>query len=428
MDTTTLTLRSFRNELRKNEVWRNVDFDDFLVDALTQPTPADHSGNDYQCNIPNLDTERAALENGFYHQPLRVLEGGVIVGGLHDAAQQYPELVKRYFGTSATKSNPYLDYNTQSYTDGLFIYVPNNVTVAKPLQIQSAIRCDRALLLQTRNLIYVGSNSHVTLIQCDDSYNQNRSFSNNVTEIYADQGARVEHYKMQNLNDQSALLNHTYISLQTSATLLSIAISLNGGLIRNHSEIRMQGSGCDTRAHGLYLMDKEQQVGNYIFVEHSHPHCYSHELFKGIIDDSARATFNGHVLVCDGAVKTEAYQSNKNILMTDKASVDTKPFLEIYNDDVKCSHGSTIGQLDEQALFYIRSRGVSERTARTLLLYAFCDEVIQQIELPALRDRLSDMVKKRLHGELTVCNDCALHCGSPCNGDEAKFKIDVSKL
>ena len=142
------------------------------------------------------------------------------------------------------------------------------------------------------------------------------------------------------------------------------------------------------------------------------------------VPDSAHATFNGHVLVCNNATKTDASQSNKNILLTDKATVDSKPFLEIYNDDVKCSHGSTIGQLDETALFYIRSRGISERTAKTLLMYAFCDEVIQKIAIKALAERLSDMVKKRLHGELTVCDECALHCSVP----DCKFEIDVTKL
>ena len=448
MDSIIQQLRAIRLALRKNEVWRNVDFDDFLTDDLVLPSPDDSYEYTYHCNIPDLDTDRLALVNGYCRQPLQVLPGGIIMGSLNEARRQYPDIVQRYFGSCATKAvtrsfttmqdeafgkglaNPYLDINTAHYTDGLFVYIPDGVRVEKPLQFLSVIRADRQLLLQTRNLVYVGKGSQVAIIHCDDSYDQNSSFSNNVTEIFVDEGAQVEHYKMQNLNAQSALLNQTYTTLQRDASLRSIAISINGGHIRNHSEVRMDGEGCDTQAHGLYLIDKEQQVDNYIFVEHSHPHCRSNELFKGIIDDSARATFNGHVLVSDGAAKTEAYQSNKNILMTDKATVNTKPFLEIYNDDVKCSHGSTIGQIDEQALFYIRSRGVSERTARTMLLYAFCDEVIQKIAIPALRERLSDMVKKCLHGEWDVCSDCALHCGTPCNGEEASatFKIDVSKL
>ncbi len=152
------------------------------------------------------------------------------------------------------------------------------------------------------------------------------------------------------------------------------------------------------------------------------------ELYKGIIDDSARARFNGHVLVQDGAVKTEANMTNRNILLTDKAHVDTRPFLEIYNDDVKCSHGSTIGQLDEQAMFYLQTRGISQRTAMTMLSYAFCDEVIRMIDESNLREVVGDMVKKRLHGELTSCDECAIKCSTPCNGPEANFNIDITKL
>ena len=283
---------------------------------------------------------------------------------------------------------------------------------------------ESALFLQTRNLVYLGKNSRLTLIHCDDSYNQNRSFSNIVTEIVLDRHAHLEHYKMQNLNDNSGLLNQTFVSMEENSILLSNSISLNGGNIRNHNEVRMNGEHCDTQVHGLYLMDKEQKIDNYVFVEHSKPNCESNELFKGILDDGATGHFNGHVLVCEGATKTLAYQSNKNILLTDKATINTKPFLEIYNDDVKCSHGTTTGQLDEQMLFYIRSRGISERTAKTLLMYAFCDEVIQKIALEPLRIRISDMVKKRLHGELSICENCALHCSSP----DYHFSIDASKI
>ena len=198
--------------------------------------------------------------------------------------------------------------------------------------------------------------------------------------------------------------------------------------MRNNIVVRMQGEGCTLEAGGLYLIDREQQCDNYIFVEHARPHCQSNELYKGILDDAARARFNGHVLVQDGAVKTEAYMTNRNILLTDKAHVETRPFLEIYNDDVKCSHGSTIGQLDEQALFYMQTRGISERTAVTMLSYAFCDEVIRLIGMADLREAVADMVKKRLHGELTPCAECAIQCSTPCNGPEANFKIDPSKL
>ena len=246
--------------------------------------------------------------------------------------------------------------------------------------------------------------------------------------IVVGQGARLRLYRLQGMNTPVRHLTQTDIVMQENARLDMCTVTLGGGHVRNNVVVRMQGEGCELEADGLYLIDREQQCDNYIFVEHAKPHCHSRELYKGIIDDSARARFNGHVLVQDGAVKTEAYMTNRNILLTDKAHVDTRPFLEIYNDDVKCSHGSTIGQLDDQALFYLMTRGISRKTAITMLSYAFCDEVIRGIAIPKLREAVGDMVKKRLHGELTPCSECAIACSMPCNGLDAHFEIDPSKL
>lgn len=414
-------------QMRKDEVWRFVDFSSSLTDELTLPH-GERQTAEYHCNVPDMEAARIVVENGFCHQEGPDCGDGVIICGLREALKKHGDLVSRYLGHSVTRQNPYQQLNSEHYTDGIFVYVPAGKQMAKPIQLQSVINAGHGLFLQVRNLVVVGEGSHATLIHCDDSYDAAAAFANNVTEIHVAADAYVEHYKMQNLNNQTGLLNHTYATLEQGASFRTVGVTLNGGHIRNHTEIVMQGEHCDVQAHGLYMGDQEQMVDNYVFVDHAHPNCHSRELFKGILDDAARGAFNGHVLVRDGATKTEAYQSNKNILLTDKAFINTKPFLEIYNDDVKCSHGSTIGQLDEQALFYIQSRGISLRTARTLLLYAFCDEVLQQIEMEPLRDRLVDLVKKRLHGELTLCSECALHCSSPCNGPEVNFVIDPSKL
>lgn len=419
--------RDIHPRMRKNEVWRNVDFAALLTDSLALPQ-GERQTAEYHCNIPNLDANRVVVENGFCHEPLRMDEAGVLTVSLRAISSARAEFVRQYFGQCTPVENPYLQMNNDHYTDGVFIYVPDGVRVERPIQLQSVVNAGHGLFLQVRNLVVVGRGSHVTLVHCDDSYDNAPAFANNVTEVHVGDDANVEYYKMQNLNNQTGLLNHTYVKMGTGATLRSVAVTLNGGHIRNHTEIRMLGEHCEVQAHGLFLNDQEQEVDNYIYVDHACPNCHSHELFKGILDDAAHGTFNGHVLVRDGAMKTEAYQSNKNILLTDKATIYSKPFLEIYNDDVKCSHGSTTGQLDEQALFYIRSRGVSERTAQTMLLYAFCDEVLQQIAFDPLREKLVDLVKKRLHGELTLCSDCALHCSTPCNGPEANFYIDPTKL
>lgn len=433
MNKTIEALLQLPQQLKKDEIWRNVDFSRFLTDDMSEGAVPDNDHTRLEscrCRIPDLNAQGVMLVNG--HSPLKLhtLDNGVVIGSLKEALRAYPEMEERMLQCVA-RTNPYEALNRQYYSDGLFIMVPDGVFVEHPIQLQSAIQSESPLCIQARNLVCLGKGSQLSLIQCDDSYNNLYNFSNNVTALWLDENAHLQLYKLQNMNDQSALLNHTYALMQDSATIRSAYITLNGGSIRNHTEVRMVGQNCDTQIDGLYLLDHEQQADNYVYVEHQAPHCTSRELFKGIVDDQAKAVFNGHVLVKEGAVKTEAYQSNRNILLTDKATVDTRPFLEIYNDDVKCSHGSTIGQLDEQALFYIQQRGISLRTAKTLLMAAFCDEVIQSVALEPLRRWLGDMSNRRLHGDLSACTDCALSCseeGACQKMEHTDFHIDTSKL
>jgi Fe-S cluster assembly protein SufD len=236
----------------------------------------------------------------------------------------------------------------------------------------------------------------------------------------------LDHYKLQNLNNSSTLISSVFFNLERSATLGSHYISLNGGLLRNNIRVHFNGPDGNASIYGIYLMDRKQHVDNQVFVDHAYPGCTSRETFKGILDEHAHAIFNGHVLVHRDAVKTDARQSNKNILLTDTARVNSKPFLEIYNDDVKCSHGSTTGQLDQESMFYLRQRGIGEETARMLLMVALADEVVAKIAIPQLRQRIEDMVKKRLQGELQICEQCVLHCSTPEHPVE--FHIDMTKI
>ena len=428
MDPQVKQFRDIQLQVRKDEVWRFTDFSALLTDSLSLPEKSERQTAEYHCNLPDMGATRLVTENGYCHVPMEKSAEGVITGSLREALERYPELVEPYLGRCAQKSNPYLQWNDTHYTDGVFIYLPDGVEATQPFQLQSVVNAGHGLFLQVRNLVVAGAGSRLTIVHCDDSYDAAPAFANNVTEIFAGEGARIAYYKMQNLNNRTGLLNHLYATVAGGVELRAVGITLNGGHVCNHTEVNMQGEHCNTQVHGLYLSDQEQRVENYVYVDHAQPNCHSRELFKGILDDTAQGRFNGHVLVAPGATKTEAYMANKNILLTDKAFIDTRPFLEIYNDDVKCSHGSTIGQLDEQALFYLRSRGITDRTARTMLLYAFCDEVLQFIDMPVMRDRLSDLVKKRLHGELTLCADCALQCSTPCNGPEVHFSIDPEKL
>lgn len=418
--------RQAAHDLRKNEVWRNVDFAPQLTDDMVLPTAADDAQLQFWCNIQGLEAHRIAFVNGAFKSDEQSEQSGVVCCTVGEARRSYPELLGKVLAEVGTDGNPYADINGSNATDGLFLYVPDGMTVHQPVQLLSIANSDKSLLLHLRHVVALGRGSSLKLIQCDDSYTQQGAFSNNVLLASLTEGSRLEHYKMQNLNDATVLLNQTFVSMQRDASLCSVGITLNGGNIRNHNVVRMTHEGCSTEMHGLYLIDRQQRCDNYVFVDHLAPNCKSHELYKGILDDSAHGVFNGHVLVRDGATKTEAYQANRNILLTDKAFVQSKPFLEIYNDDVKCSHGSTIGQLDNQALFYLMQRGISPRNARTLLLYAFCDEVLRYITVDQLRDKLGDMVKKRLHGELSACLDCALSCSNTCGCTPPEFKIDLS--
>jgi Fe-S cluster assembly protein SufD len=419
---------------RRNELWKNTDLTEVLKRDFTKYLEKDETGPDldsmFTCEVHNFETDQVSFLNGWHAgtaKELVKLPGGVIIGSLGEAFRQYPDLIERYYGRYADSGKDlFLAMNTAFARDGLFIYIPDNIVLEKPVQMISIINHNENLLLQNRNLVILGKNSSMTLVMCDDSTNQQASFNNSVTEVYLDENASLEHYKLQNLNNNSTLLNSTYFHQEAGSRLNTFAITLNGGLIRNYTNVKLNGSRADAHVNGLYLVDKKQHVDNRVFIEHAVPDCTSKELFKGILDDEASAVFNGHVLVQRDAQRTNAYQQNRNILLTDKAKVNTRPFLEIYADDVKCSHGATVGQLDNEALFYLRSRGVCLASARLLLMYAFAAEVINKMSLDPLMNRVDEMVKQRLRGELHVCETCVLHCAN--QEKEIHFDIDLSKI
>jgi Fe-S cluster assembly protein SufD len=370
------------------------------------------------------------LYNGWYlseNGRLITRNDGTIIGSLAMAMKEHPELVEAYFTRFDMYTRNGMEaLNTAFAQDGIFIYVPDHVHIDQPVQMVNMIDHDRRLFLQNRNIIILGRNSSLTLVHCDDSLNHQTSLTNTITEVYLGEQASIDHYKLQNINNHSSVVNSSWFHQEKGSRLSTNVIVLNGGLIRNDIYVKMNGESCDSSIHGLYLVDKDQHVDNEVYVEHFKPNGTSTQLFKGIIDDQARAVFNGHILVHRYAQKTSAYQSNRNLLLTDKAVVNTKPFLEIYADDVKCSHGATVGQLDQDALFYFRSRGLSRENARLLLMYAFAAEVINKISIEALKLRIDDLVKKRLRGELSICDQCVLNCRTKEN--TVSFDIDMSKI
>lgn len=422
---------------KKLERWRHKAIDSLVVPENTpflpyliqqQPTPYRPVEEFFKCNIHDIGTEKFVFLNGWYHskQPLETLENGVIVGSILAALQTYPELVTPHFAKiDLSKEDGMIALNEALFTDGIFIYVPDNVVVEKSIQIISVIDTLSKLFVQHRHLIVLGKNSSLSLVHCDDSIKEEHSFINNVMEVNLAENAQLHYYKMENKDAQTILVNNTFVQQSKDSRFISNMITFNSGYVRNGIQVQLNECGADAKLYGLYLVDKKQYVDNQVNVFHNAPQCTSNQIYKGIADDEAGANFSGHIVVQKDAQQTLAYQVNRNISLTDDAKITTHPFLEIYADDVKCSHGATVGQLDENAMFYLRSRGICQRNARMLLMYAFANEVANFVLIDKLREKLNDMIKKRLSGELHICDQCLLHCSDEKN---FTFEIDEAQL
>ncbi len=372
----------------------------------------------FHCDIPELDTELILLVNGWFYENrprLQVLPGGMIVGSMAEAARQYPELLRKHYSKYANfEKDGLVALNTAFAQDGTFIYVPRGAGSDKAVQIVNILLSPEDLFVQHRNLVIVEENASANVVVCDHSLSARKFLTNSVTEVYVGPNARLDYVKLQNENDNCNQVSTAYLHQERGSEALFNTITLHGGMVRNNVYTRLNGDGASNQTLGLFLVDKTQHVDSYSFVEHAAANCTSSQNFKGILDDQATGAFTGRILVQPDAQKTLAYQKSNNILMTDQARINTKPQLEIYADDVKCSHGATVGQLDPNAIFYLQSRGISTREARLLLMYAFGNEILDKIKVQPLRERLAELVDKRLRGELTRCNSCPLHCQETC--------------
>ena len=431
-------IKDFENiglPLAVSEKWRSTNLQNqyeqkYLID-YEKPVFNKQINEIFQCSVHGFDTNVFSLLNGWYYnsdeQKLQTLDDGVVVGSILAAQKVYPELFDKYFN-ELTQSAPHglCAANAAVFTDGIFIYVPDNVVSEKAVQLIKMVNRDANIMINSRNLIILGKNSKLSFLHCDDSINQHLGFLVTNTEIFLDESAKLELYKLQNLNDQTTLVNSTFVQQKSSSELKVNVLTFNGGTIRNEFNIDLQGEYADADISGIYLMDKKQHIDNQIMIKHTAPNCTSNELFKGVLDDSASAVFNGYIYVARNAQKTLAFQKNANILMTSEATINTMPFLEIYADDVKCSHGATVGQLDNDAMFYLMQRGIPENDAKLLLMYAFASEITDKISIETLKVSIDDMVKKRLRGDLSICDKCVLHCSTPDTPIE--FEIDLSKI
>jgi Fe-S cluster assembly protein SufD len=402
----------------KNENYRYFDFDklfnsNYEYSLESRKTIVDL--NEYfKCEVSDMDTHTVLLSNGFFYEKNKTIDDlpkGVIICGLNEAMHKYPDIFDKYYNKYASESKDgFVNLNTMLANDGLFIFVPENTKLNKTIQLINLTHGFGSKNIIKRNLFIIEQNSEMSLIICDHTLNNSSNFVIDVSESYVGKNSEYKYYTIQNEYRQTSVVNSHYIDAQANAKIDSLILSLHGGITRNNLFTRLSGEHSKANLYGLSLSDKNQFVDNFTFIDHAAPNCTSNELYKSILDDAAKAVFTGRIIVRPDAQKTEAYQTNKSICLTPDAKMRTRPQLEIYADDVKCSHGATVGQLDENSLFYLKSRGIDSKEAKLMLMFAFANDILQKINVEPLQKRMSALINARLRGQLSDCSHCLLGC------------------
>lgn len=353
-----------------------------------------------------IDANKLVFINGHFSKELSSITSPpeeMAVMDIKEASKNKPELLENYFARFASYENDaFTALNTAFSLDGTVVQIPANKVVQKPIAFYYITDTTAgATFYQPRNLIIIGKSSQVSFVENFIAMGNDFSFTNMVTEIVAAENAQVNYYKIQRDGHAAYHVGTTQVYQEKNSTFSAVTITLSGGLIRNNLNITIDGEGSEANMFGLYLLKDKQHVDNHTVVDHKKPNTQSNELYKGVLDGSSTGVFNGKIFVRAIAQKTNAFQSNRNILLTNDASMNTKPQLEIWADDVKCSHGATTGQINEEQLFYLRARGIDEDTAKAMLLYAFAIDVLENIKIPALKESLDIIIAERLTGGIS---------------------------
>jgi Fe-S cluster assembly protein SufD len=386
----------------KHEEWKYSNVSQLVKEAFDFKAASSISKEDLNAlAIPNLEGNILYFVNGVYKAELSVIVSSpqkLRIHNLAQAAKATPELLEAYFAKYANYQNEaFTALNTALAPDGVVIEVPDNVVVEEPVILRFISDARAAnVAVQPRNLIVVGKNAEIKVAESYRTLGENAGFVNTVTEIVLAENANVQHYKVQNDGQKSYHIGTTQVSQADNSHFYSVTVTINGGFVRNNLNIVLDGQHCEAFMYGLYFPNGKQHVDNHTLVDHAQPNSYSNELYKGILKDKATGVFNGKIFVRPDAQKTNAYQSCRNVVLSDEASMNTKPQLEIYADDVKCSHGTTTGKLNDEAIFYMRSRGIPKAEAQTLLMYAFCEDVISQIKIDPIKAYLEEMIAQKL--------------------------------
>lgn len=397
----------------------------------------------FRCDVPNLSTSLYFVVNDMFYRgaehtyslpkfldkPSGIAERGGAGGGLNKGKSQeasgliigsmrdYPELVSKYYAKLAkTSEDAVTALNTMLAQDGMLVYVPKNVKVDRAIQVINILKSPRlqegkgevSLMVNRRVLIILEAGAELKMLFCDHAADDRNFLATQVIEAYVGDNASLDLYCLEETHAKNVRVSNVYIEQQANSRVNHNVITLHNGITRNKLDLTFSGEGAECQCYGCVIADKQQHVDNNTLIIHKVPHCTSNELYKYVLNDKATGAFAGRVLVEHGAQKTSSQMTNQNLTATKEARMYTQPMLEIYADDVKCAHGSTVGQLNDAALFYMRQRGISLDEAKLLLQNAFINEVIDKMQLEPLRDRLHYLVEKRFRGELNKCDGCKL--------------------
>ena len=370
----------------------------------------------FRCDVPNLSTSLYFVVNDMFYRddkPKGHLPEGVIVGSL----RENPHFIEKYYARLAKTSDDAITaLNTMLAQDGMLVYVPKNVKVDRAIQVinilkatpQNAQRQVSDLMVNRRVLIILEEGAEIKMLFCDHAADDRNFLATQVIEVFAKDNATVNLYCLEETHQKNVRVSNVYVDQQANSRVNHNVITLHNGITRNKLDLTLSGEGAECQCYGCVIADKQQHVDNNTLITHKVPHCTSNELYKYVLDDQSTGAFAGRVLVEHGAQKTSSQMTNQNLTATKEARMYSQPMLEIYADDVKCAHGSTVGQLNDAALFYMRQRGISLEEAKLLLQNAFINEVIDHMQLEPLRDRLHYLVEKRFRGELNKCAGCKL--------------------
>lgn len=364
----------------------------------------------FKCDVPDLKTHLHFLINERYYdkiKPTESLPKGVFAGSLSLFSEKYPKIFQQYYARVADYSNNgTAAYNTMFAQDGFVLYLPENTVIEKPIQLINILRGKVDMNVNRRFLIIAEKNTKAKLLICDHTVDDVRFVVTQVTEVFADADSQVDIYELEENSEKVSRVNSFFSQQKENSSVIATGITLHNGYTRNNYNVQILGKHAEAHVGGLAICDKTQHVDNFAYLDHAFPHCTSNQLFKTILDERATGIFCGKIMVEKDAQKTQAYQTNRNLCVSNNAQMYAKPQLEIYADDVKCSHGLTTGQLDQEALFYLRARGIDKDEARLLLMVAFTRDVIDMIRIDSLQERIEYLIDKRFRGELLRCGNC----------------------